>query len=237
MARRRRPFIKVKGFEGKDLRKIGDFLDDLTDLKKFHDTQMRGAADTATETARRQFGVNKRKSVPARRTRQTTNGNLREFIKFDYKPGRRGNISRVKLNTGLLNSVASDYWLVQEIGTGNSAQQGTVSVDGKVTRKTITIPSQVGRRLPSRLQFTSGGRFYAPTASRASDNISPYDGSEIQGARTQFASSIRIGREIGHRGFVQAGTRAGRKEYRARMRTEIYRLARKKGLKIIPKDR
>ena len=127
----------------------------------------------------------------------------------------------VALNYNTLNKRAR-HWPIQEIGTNRSA---VVYMDEDTVR-TLKIPSQRGRRISSSLVFATGpgGVYSAPGSSR---NQQLYLRSKVKGApiiqrqvRTsddiaaRRVNSLRIRKEIPGQHFVQAGGKAGFREYR-----------------------
>ena len=95
----------------------------------------------------------------------------------------------VKFNLEGIETKAGPYWLVQEIGTGGSATIVNPELG------TITIPSQVGRRIPSFLDWGSG-----TTKDNAGNGLDQLY--IIQGSRR---SKMRIHKEIEGKHYLRIG--------------------------------
>lgn len=156
------------------------------------------AASVATQRSRMQYDswVSGRPFAPARRKRPTTNGGMGAMLHWQV-----GSDGMVVFDRDTLDNEAP-YWVIQEIGTGQSAR--ILNPEGEVR-----VKSQVGRELPKGLFYwgVAGGEpaqwgglhQLFPVSSAPSDPLlSPY--AEVSG---------RIRREIKGKHFVQKGGIAG----------------------------
>lgn len=104
-----------------------------------------GAADAATQMSRdmsRRFSSN-RPLAPARPGRPTTGGTFANFLQW-----QRGANGMIEFDLATLES-AAPYWLILEIGTGQSAQ--ILNPSG-----TASVQSQRGRHIPWGLYWGDG---------------------------------------------------------------------------------
>lgn len=171
------------------------------------------AANTATRVSLKTI-THKRAIAPPRP------GRNQERIEKVLKWYPVANENAVSLNSQDLNKRAK-HWIIQEIGTNRSAFI-YVGPDRIFTR---TIPSQKGRRISSGLVWaTKGGELAVPGSSR---NQQLFLRSKVEGApgvrrhvrtsddiASRRVSTMRIRKEIPGQGFVQAGGKAGFREYR-----------------------
>jgi hypothetical protein len=123
----------------------------------------RVAAEVATSSSQKRFTtrLSKRPTIGPRPTgtRPTTQGTFASHIQ--WRPIAGG--SRVGVAIGKLQN-AAPYWLIQEIGTGNSAQvrtpgaaaqaRGGQGRDGPRIKGNVSVKSQAGRRIPSGLVWS-----------------------------------------------------------------------------------
>lgn len=121
------------------------------------------------------------------------------------------------------------WWVVQEIGTGNTATaQSGEDTDGpnrvgqgrpakKNTNvaggKHFKVKKQRGRLIPGTLAFgNAGGQWQAPKRGRRSDQLFPM--SSLKGGPSGPGRPLVIRNEIPPKRFIQTGAREGFRDYR-----------------------
>lgn len=175
------------------------------------------AARLATQTTRKTFHYKRPRNVPPRKGRmqeQSMVSSLRWLVqpnggaRFDYQAIDRTN----------------KYWIIQEIGTGNSAtlKQGAGTGQGnpqgrpaKDAAYVKTVRAQRGRRIPGSLVWATGpSGSYVPAAHGANQQL--YLRHNIpdapQGPHTA-ARAMYITREIHGQEFVKKGGTEGFRVY------------------------
>lgn len=175
----------------------------------------RAAAATATSTAQASF-KRKRDIAPVRPGR-SGRGQMTQSIKFS----RVANQSAVALRIGDLDK-AAPHWIIQEIGTGQSANIFRAEEDGPQVGRVATVPAQRGRRISSGLAWASQGRYVPPNAAGGTENLFPrIGGSNARGTMT-------IKREIEGQHFIKKGSEAGFREYQTSVLAAARRELRKR---------
>lgn len=132
----------------------------------------------------------------------------------------------VRLDTKSLDQ-KSRHWIIQNIGTGNSAvvhQAGRPNPQGRPAKDSTyvkSIKSQRGRRISAGLVFATGpAGQYTPPGQGSGQQL--YLRSKVSGGargrsawtRTHSQPGIIIRREIRPQRFVQAGAKQGFRQYR-----------------------
>lgn len=165
------------------------------------------AARQATEASRRRFRskLSGREVTPSRSGRRSTGGAFAQSI--DWAPSFTPGQMRVDLQTTKL-AKAAPYWLIQDVGTGKSATLKSHGRTGAVSARSVSIKTQVGRRLPAGLVWT------AMTGGGRRDQIVPRSTAGIgfeadaQGNYPRY-KRIKILEEIKGKRYIQAGSDAG----------------------------
>lgn len=203
--------VRMKFQDNSDIEpRIKRFLDSLSGAQA-------RAAEVATEAARKQV-----KHVrPLTEPRPGRNFKPIESV-IRWRPVKSLN-GDPGLNQQELNTEAG-HWLVQNIGTGRSAVvhvAGRPNPTGRPAKGATyirSIPSQKGRRIRAGLVFATGpGGTFVPPDRGQFRNQQLQLRKNVEGgpwSRTRSQAGIVIGREIEPQRFVQAGTKAGFREYR-----------------------
>jgi hypothetical protein len=180
-----------------------------------NEAAMTAAAATATEATRASWAYKRPADAPKRPGRSSTGG---QFVNELSWVARNGEVEFdvAKADRG------AEYWIIQEIGTGNRATlkhggsanpQGRPKTGADYVR---SVKSQVGRQIPGSLVFASGpGGRYSPAGSRRGEQL--YLRSKIRGVPIgphTAARAIYIGKEIEGQHFVRTGGQQGFQEYR-----------------------
>lgn len=188
------------------------------------------AAQLATQKTRRRWTSrpSKRPVAPPRNGRFSTGGQMASSLQWRVKG------SGVSFNEDAA-SRAAPHWIIQEIGTdasatihkgGQSNPKGRPAADAEYVR---TVRAQHGRRLPSGLQWGSGGKFAWPSKSIRNQQL--YETADLEnvpvwnrrrGVTTTRGGgqmyAIRIDKEIKGRQFVAHGGKAGFQSYKDSLR-------------------
>lgn len=121
----------------------------------------------------------------------------------------------VRLNVQKLDNEAP-HWIIQEIGTGNTANLRTGGIGlgvGRPRKDAVTrrhVPKQAGRRISRRLVWADqGGNFAQYSAGRHQLALA----SQVSGVPYR-RKTIVIHREIKPQGFIKAGAKEGFRVYR-----------------------
>lgn len=176
------------------------------------------AAQTATTTSRRNV-KRIRDLAPPRKGRYH---GLQDALQWQATKGGMVQLDMNRLNTNF------KPWLVQEIGTGQSATEKLADKPNPIGRPAKgatyvkTVKSQLGRRISPGLVFASrGGHFQRPSAALRNSGQQLYLRRQVTGAPARFDRAtrrsepgIRISKEIKGQHFVQKGGREGFREYR-----------------------
>ena len=197
-------------------------LDNRLDrLVKANKSALNKAAFAATKASIAQFNATKsnRPKVASRNKRQTTGGRFPTLLNWkrqSWKNEEYARFQRKPLDT------QAGYWLIQEIGTGNTAR----ILD---TNEVVKIPSQRGRKIKKAFQFADvGGGYQAPGAGRyGSDQIRNIRDIKDAPFRPDL-TGIRIEREIEPKGFVQTGGRIGMQKYRQEIGSDFRTIFKKR---------
>lgn len=185
------------------------------------------AAVTATQTTQAAF-TRRRPSAPARRGRsgESLQRNLRwkatdEGVRFDLQHA----------------DSKSPHWIIQEIGTGQSAtlqQGGSSNPKGRAKKGANyikTVKSQRGRAISPGLAWGTGpgGKFSAPGSAvgqqlflRSSLKLAGGD-PNARSPYSPYRDTMRITKEIKGQHMVRQGSKTGFREYE----TSVYAAARK----------
>lgn len=201
------------------------------------------AAKEATNVSRAVFSskLSGRPLVPARSGRPTTSGQFVSYINWvpsrgtRATAGRRGTLgTTVNFDLAKLDS-AAPYWLIQEIGTGESA---SILNEGAAQGVAFggTVKSQVNRPISKHLLFAPGPGS-APTrsggltkkrgsGSRPSglDNLFRAGDLDPKAVSGFFSSQHRIKREIKGKHYIQIGGKAGFRYFKSNVMAETKRL-------------
>lgn len=188
------------------------------EFERYSQVDAQLAASKATRVSRSHFESRLvgRTTVPSRPGRESTQGNFANFIQ--WRPVGTGHI--IELDVKKLPS----YWLVQEIGTGRSAQVSGVNPSGDVRAPlAATVKTQVGRRLPAGLVWSG--------MNPGTDQIIPRSdlggaGSFKRDAQGNYArfKRIKITEEIKGKHYVGVGGRAGMRDYRSNVKKAAHKL-------------
>lgn len=199
----------------------------------------RQAAEVAQQVSLENIHPRRPDDVPARKGRNEPH--ISSVLR--WRPVRGAQGSGVGLNLAELNSKAK-HWIIQEIGTGQSAvirvggrsnPVGRPSADATYVR---TVKAQSGRRIRSTLVWATGpgGNFVAAGAGENQQLFLRKMVKFPEGARGAAYSSafpgrsqpgIIIRREIEPRHFVQRGGAAGFRVYRTSVLAAARRTLRK----------
>lgn len=180
------------------------------------------AARRATAKSRAAFtaGLSGRPIAPARKGRPTTSGQFPSYINWSATRGGGGKVgTTVQFDLHKLDANAP-YWLIQEIGTGETANI-TSGVAARQVRYGGSVTSQAGRPISKFLMFAPGPG-QAPTRSRGltkgkrgSSGSTGFDqlyraGDLDKQAVANFRSGPhRIKREIRGKHYIQIGGNEG----------------------------
>lgn len=183
----------------------------MRDFTKRHERALNRAVQTATTRSRGtwQSRLSGRPHVPSRPGRPTTGGNFARMISWQRE--RQGKHQYVAFQKEALEARAP-YWLIQEIGTGQSA----TILD---TQTGVSVRSQRGRRISPTLVFADAkGAYASPSASRRSDQIRSV--SDVKNAPLQpDLEGIVIKREIEGKHYIREGGQQANAQYRDTLMT------------------
>lgn len=148
------------------------------------------------------------------RGRAQAAGGLASHIRYQVNKNITVSLDRKKLDRATRVRKGHPYWMIQEIGTGQSAAYKTVDAQGEVKSHSFAIKSQVGRRLPRGLQWHEGGGVYVPPlASVRTHQIEVFDPSNTTLTEQQrfmrTRHQIQIRREIQGKHYIKRGTSRG----------------------------
>lgn len=161
------------------------------------------AAQTAQAVSRAQ-SPSKRVVVGPRPGRPQTS-RLRSNIDW----AATSNSSLVQLDRAKLDRT-NRYWIIQEIGTGQRAtikRAGVTNPAGRPAKGSAyvaTVPAQAGRAIPGQFVWGGGGAY-------GTQNL--FARGAVRGAPRPSATQ-RITKEIHGSHFIQAGAKAGFRQYR-----------------------
>lgn len=195
---------------------LGRGMTNRLDLLVRNERQAREqAAAVATNVTQASFTYKRPADAARRRGRSfTTGGRFPSFLEWTVTA------DRVAFDARKANSRVP-YWIIQEIGTGQSARirkAGETVQRGRPTREEASvrsprIPSQVGRLIPANLAFgTAEGGNFTPAGAARGQQL--YLRSRLKGAPVQRDRALVITREIEGQHFVQKGGQAGFRQYR-----------------------
>lgn len=173
-------------------------------------------ATVATQQSRQRYRslLSGRPIIGPRPGRPTTQGHLESAIQWSVNASGDG----ASLQVGQLTAIAP-YWVILELGTGNSGQMITDSETK--TGPVFSVPTQVGRPISRGLVWsTKGGVYVPPTAGIRQHQLQPVGrvrGAPVRGPVRGWSSPMRIRREIEAKHFVQEGARRGFEVYQGRL--------------------
>lgn len=191
------------------------------DIKRFEKearSAAKHAATAATKGSRSQYetssdlGRSRRATMKPRPTRPTTEGTFASHIKWQPT----NNPYMVSIGAAELQK-AAPYWLIQEIGTGKSAQMGKAGLHkarggqgrhGARQPGNITIKSQKGRRIDVGLVWTGGDGKKTDNLAHRSDHIPG------PGEKSPPRGEPRITKEIKGKHYIRTGGLRGRTAYK-----------------------
>lgn len=176
----------------------------------------RAAAATATSVARSSF-KRKRELAPPRPGR-SGQGQMTKGIQFARFSRDQ---SAVALRMADLDK-AAPHWIIQEIGTGQTANIMRAEESGPQVSRAASVRPQRGRVISSGLAWASQGRFVPPNASGGTQNLFPRIGP------SNAKGTMVIKREIQGQHFIQKGADAGFREYRTSVLAAARRELRKR---------
>ena len=188
-------------------------------LKEFLAADLRAlkkAADTATTTSRSSF--KRKRDIAPPRPGRSGSGQMTKGIQWSRVSGQ----ASVALRMADLNK-AAPHWIIQEIGTGQTANIMRGADGGPETVRATTIPSQKGRRISSGLMWATKGRYSPPNRAGGTENLFPRIG---PAGNAKNAMVIR--REIEGQGFIKKGADTGFREYEQSVLTAARRQFRKR---------
>lgn len=176
--------------------------EDVESLERQVRLAQRAAADTATEASRSRFKSKLvgRPSVPPRPGRRTTQGTFPSHIKW-VPDGEL-----VRLSTEELDAVAAEFWLIQEIGTGKTAQ---MSRTGDRPSTSVSVRPQGGRRIPSGLVWSGVARPAQGLDGKRAEGPGGHD----QIVPGPWGQPITIRREIRGKNYIRTGGNRGFRTY------------------------
>lgn len=185
----------------------------LVRLERFERNSRIAAARKATTITRALVPAG-RPPAPPRAGRGHTQ-RLSKTIAWQVSPTS----AMVELNTHVIDKTNA-YWIVQEIGTGQSAtikQGGSLNPVGRPRKGATyvrTVRSQRGRVISSALVFATGPRgSYVPAGAATGQQL--FLRSKVRGApRGPARHPITITKEITGAHFVQRGATEGFRDYR-----------------------
>lgn len=187
------------------------------EFEKSHDRAINRAVQTATTRSRAQFrsSLSGRAHAPARPDRPTTDGHFAQLIRWGRQDGRAGSMraassagdTYVAFQLEELEGRAP-YWLIQEIGTGETA---TILDRGE--RRSVR--AQRGRKIPRTMVWAdAAGNYEAPRGDLGNQQLMSYK--DVVGAPLKMdLEPTRIRKEIEGKHYIQAGGRQANEEYRA----------------------
>lgn len=179
----------------------------LRNFTKRHERAMNRAVQTATTRSRAQFQsrLSGRPHVPARPGRPTTGGNFGRMIKWQRE--RLGKHEYVAFQEEDL-AARAPYWLIQEIGTGQSAMITDIQTP-------VSVRSQRGRRISPSLTFADAqGNYAPPQPGRQDQQIRSLSDVKMAPFRADL-DAIVIKREIEGKHFIRDGGHQANDQYRS----------------------
>lgn len=178
-------------------------------------TAQRAALAKANTVSRSSF-KRKRDIAPPRRGR-SGRGQMTNSINWGRVTGQ----SSVALRMSDLDK-AAPHWIIQEIGTGQTANIYRADESGPQVNRVATVPAQTGRRIASSLAWATQGRYVPPNRAGGTQNLFP----RVGAARANNTMVIR--REIEGQHFIKKGADAGFREYRTSVLAAARRELRKR---------
>jgi hypothetical protein len=200
-----------------------------------HHREAEAAARAATRKSRAMFtsGLSGRPLAPPRAGRPTTSGQFVSYINWTVARAAKGSVSTtVQFDLHKLDA-AAPYWLIQEIGTGNTANI-TSGVAGRQVRYGGHVQSQVGRKISKYLMFApgpgqrptrSGGLTkgkHGSSGGTGTDQL--YTASALDMSQTFHNSAHRIKREIRGKHYIQIGGAEGFRYFKSNVVTGTKRI-------------
>lgn len=195
--------------------RLKELRDNVRQFEKGHERALNRAVQTATTRSRAQFRsrLSGRAHVPARPDRPTTDGQFAQLIRWDRQAGRPGAMrgaasagdTFVAFQLEELEGRAP-YWLIQEIGTGETA---TILDRGE----NRSVKAQRGRLISPNLVWADvAGNYDVPRAPMGQQLRTLKD---VKGLPMRMdLEEIRIKREIEGKHYIRAGGMQANREYR-----------------------
>lgn len=179
-------------------------------LTEGNERALQVAARAATEASQARFQrkMSGRPTVDPRRGRPTTQGTFGSYLV--WVPEKIGKNHYARFQHEDLEA-AAPYWLIQEIGTGNTARildQG----------RGVAVKSQRGREISPSLTFADAtGSYQRPSASRSrEDQVVTLQ--QAKNVPIMPRRRIFIQKEIEPKGFIRKGGQVGLSQYRKDLR-------------------
>lgn len=196
--------------------RLKDLRSNVRKFEQGHERALNRAVQTATTRSRAQFRkmLSGRAHAPARPDRPTTDGHFAQLIRWDRQVGRAGAMrgaasagdTFVAFQLEELEGRAP-YWLIQEIGTGETA---TILDRGE----TRSVKAQRGRLISPNLVWADvAGNYDVPRAPMGQQLRTLQD---VKGLPMRMdLEEIRIKKEIDGKHYIRAGGMQANAEYRA----------------------
>lgn len=191
-----------------------------------------------------ELAVASRKRTPVKSRPGRLSGVMQDNIIWQVE-GDTVRLDYARLEGATKTSSGGNYWMIQEIGTGQSANMVEYLPGGGRTDSPIKIPSQVGRKISPGLVFMAAGRAVPPLSGGKGEPIVPYketeqakDSAAGRGFRAGSGSffkyinpydGIEIGKEIEGKHFIRNGGAVAATHYRNELPERVKRI---RGIKL-----
>lgn len=181
--------------------------------------------------------ASERKRVPTESREGRPSGVMADQIFFRVE-GDTVRLDYARLNATTRTKDGGNYWMIQEIGTGESATMTEYLPGGGVARIPIRVRSQVDRKISPGLVFMQSGRGVPPHSEGGSDPLVPFSqtdapmpGERIAGSGSFFShvnpsGGIRIKREIQGKHFIRYGAGEAANWYKDQVVERVRRVPR-----------
>lgn len=212
------PTVTARLNSGAASRLVRELKRDMDAAARAELSARRQAATTATRITRESFTYKRPFNVPPRAGRESSQGKFTNALRWQVTAGPVGEVQ--------FDVAAADarvpYWIIQEIGTGQSAtlkRGGSANPRGRPQSGASyvrTVRSQRGRVISPNLAWASGPTgVYTPPGNRRDQQL--YLISQLTGPRggrvRRRRRPLYIGREIQGQHFVKRGGTEGFREY------------------------
>lgn len=198
----------------------------FTRMEEVNRAALRESAELAQHTTRKIFNAKTRQSSDSedRPGRQSTHGQFAENLYWDFKISHGNSV--VFFDWEEINAVASNYWLVQEVGTNKTFDiiGGRSSVFPSGALQGGKISSQRGRTIPFGLQWGVGGVYVPPGRKGDGALLTPLSQLTVPEKYQGKIGQIKIRNEIAGKHFVKEGGQVGFQFYRTRLVDEYRRV-------------